>query len=184
MPQHDRAVCGACLRNPPQYDATFSAFRYDYPLDRLVQTLKFHGQLALARFLGERIAVAVAGRSGATVPLLIPMPLHPGRLAERGFNQAVELGRHVARISGGRLETAAARRIRDTASQTTLPVDGREKNVRGAFRCDADLAGRSVAVIDDVMTTGATLNEVARVLKRAGAARVENWVVARTVLDD
>ncbi|MSQ71034.1 MAG: ComF family protein [Betaproteobacteria bacterium] len=183
LPQPDRAVCGACLRDPPQYDATISAFRYDFPLDRLVRALKFHGQLELARFLGEQLVCAVAGRSGATFPVLIPMPLHRRRLAERGFNQAVELGRHIARITGAHLETAAALRIIDTASQTALPVGKREQNIRGAFRCNADLTGQTVAIIDDVMTTGSTLNEFARVLKKAGAGRVENWVVARTVRD-
>ena len=108
------------------------------------------------------------------------MPLGRARLAERGFNQALEIARHVTRSTGLALAPGLAHRVRDTAPQTGLPHDERAANVRGAFECDADAAGRTLAVIDDVMTTGASLAELARTLKRAGAARVENWVVART----
>jgi predicted amidophosphoribosyltransferase len=108
------------------------------------------------------------------------MPLGHARLAERGFNQALEIARRVARRSAVPLAIGLARRVRDTAPQTGLPHDARAANVRGAFECDAAVDGRAIAVVDDVMTTGATLDELARTLKRAGAARVENWVVART----
>jgi ComF family protein len=110
------------------------------------------------------------------------MPLHPERLAQRGFNQAVEIARSLARRTGLAVRPRGARRVKHTAPQAELPYEERERNVRGAFACDLDLSGKCVAVVDDVMTTGATLNELARVLKRAGAARVENLVVARSVL--
>src|SRR5205807_8096324 len=115
--------------------------------------------------------------------LIIPMPLHRARLAERGFNPSVEIARELARLTGNTLATAGARRLRHTAPQAQLPFEERAENVRGAFACAVDVRGRQIAVVDDVMTTGTTLAELARALKGAGAAAVENWIVARTLLD-
>jgi ComF family protein len=176
-PSPGSAVCGACTAQPPQFDATIAPWRYEFPVDRLVLALKFGRRLALAEALGGALADCAAGRR---VDALVPMPLGHARLAERGFNQALEIARHVARRGGLGLAPELARRVRDTAPQTGLPHDARAANVRGAFECGPDAAGRTLAVIDDVMTTGASLEELARTLKRAGAARVENWVVART----
>jgi ComF family protein len=183
MPTPLGEICGACRRQPPPFDRTVAVWRYAYPVDRLVRSLKFHGRLALASFFAEALASALARTDDADV--VIPMPLHTARLAERGFNQAAEIarrltGRSGARTPGPRLALQGARRIRRTLPQTDLAFDERLRNVRGAFACALDLAGARVAVVDDVMTTGATLVELAKVLKRAGAARVENWVVART----
>ena len=170
------AVCGACLAHPPQFDATIAAWSYGYPADRLVQALKFRGRLAvaplLARALAERVSLA---------DLVVAMPLHPARVRDRGFNQAVEIARHLAKIKGVPLALDCVRRIRHTLPQTGLPPSLRSRNVRGAFACEPRLAGLRIAVVDDVMTTGATLDELARVLKRAGAAHVQNWIVARTL---
>jgi ComF family protein len=114
------------------------------------------------------------------VDLIVPLPLHPARLAGRGFNQAAEIARALSRATGVTMDAQIARRVRNTAPQTALPWRERAANMRHAFACGRDLAGLRVAVVDDVMTTGATLQEFARTLKRCGAARVENWVVART----
>ena len=111
------------------------------------------------------------------------LPLHPRRLRERGFNQAGEIARTLSKHLRLPWQSDALLRIRDTAPQTDLPVAERGRNVKDAFVCMADLSGKTIAVIDDVMTTGATLNETAAALKNAGAARVENWVVARAVLN-
>jgi ComF family protein len=113
--------------------------------------------------------------------VLVPMPLADGRLRERGFNQSQEIARHLARLSGIPLLPHACRRVRNTLPQATLPWKERAKNIRGAFVCDADFNGRHVAIVDDVMTTGATLNELARNLKKAGAARVTGLIAARTL---
>jgi ComF family protein len=110
----------------------------------------------------------------------VPLPLHPARLAERGFNQAVEIAKALSRLSGIAMNAQLGRRVRNTAPQTDLPWRARAANIRHAFVCEQDLAGMSVAVVDDVMTTGATLDEFALTLKRSGAARVQNWVIART----
>jgi ComF family protein len=176
MPSPSGETCGTCLRHPPQFDLTVAAWRYAYPVDRLVQALKFHGRLALASFFAE----ALASRVG-WADVVIPMPLHPARLTERGFNQATEIARHLTGELGTKLAFQGASRIRRTLPQADLPLDERSRNVHGAFACALDLTGARVAVVDDVMTTGSTLGELAKVLKRAGAARVENWVVARTL---
>lgn len=177
LPFPGGAVCGSCLNDPPHFDGTLALWRYEFPCDRLVQALKYRARLALAGFF----ASVLASRLLPGVDLILPMPLHPRRLAERGFNQALEIARGLAQRLGEQVEPRAARRVKDTAPQTKLPYDERAKNVRGAFSCGLDLSGKNVAVVDDVMTTGATLNELAWVLKRAGAARVENLVIARTV---
>jgi len=176
------AVCGRCLAKPPHYDATFAALAYRFPADVLVQALKFRGELALASLFGRLLAEKLAGSD--RVDCLVPVPLSTHRLRERGFNQALEIARHVAReagrTSGSRLAPELCERTRDTPAQLGLPPAERARNVRGAFHCPRLIEGATVAVLDDVMTTGATLDEIAATLKKAGAARVVNWVVART----
>jgi ComF family protein len=167
-------VCGRCLSEAPHYDATVAALAYEFPADALVHSLKFRGELALAGLLGNMLLQRIDSQP---VDVVVPVPLSAGRLRERGYNQAVEIARHVAR---GKLDLALCLRERDTPAQMDLPYAERRRNVRGAFRCTRLLAGQSVAVVDDVMTTGATLDEIASVLKQAGASRVINWVVART----
>jgi len=176
MPGTPDQTCGTCLRHPPRFDGTVAVWRYAYPVDRLVQALKFHGRLALAPFFARGMAARVAYADA-----IVPMPLHASRLAERGFNQAAEVARILAAEMKTKLLMQGTVRIRSTRPQAALPLDERSRNVRGAFACTLDLTGARIAVVDDVMTTGATLNELARVLKRAGATRVENWVVARTL---
>src|SRR5258706_5808157 len=171
------ALCGRCLARPPAFDATAAALAYRFPSDVLVQALKFLSELALAALFGNLIARRVAAAERAD--LVVPVPLFPRRLRERGFNQAVEIARNVARLTGTRLDLGSCERILDTPPQFGLPLEERERNVRGAFRCGGLLAGARVAVVDDVMTTGSTLQEIALTLKGAGAARVVNWVVAR-----
>lgn len=167
-------VCGRCLARPPRYDATIAALAYEFPADALVHALKFRGELALAGLLGELLLEQVQNDG---VDCVIPVPLSAARLRSRGYNQAAEIARGLRR---GRLDLETCVRRRDTPAQVDLPYAERRKNVRGAFACTRSLAGARVAVVDDVMTTGATLEEIAGVLKDAGAKRVENWVVART----
>ncbi|MCD9032453.1 ComF family protein [Luteimonas sp. Y-2-2-4F] len=170
------ATCGDCLRRPPPFERARAAFRYGFPLDRLLPRFKFHRDLACGRLLARWMlaACADAARPGA----LVPLPLHPARLRERGYDQALELARPLARGLGLPLRTDLLQRVRATAPQSRLDAAARRRNVRGAFRGAAG-APRHVALVDDVMTTGATLAEAARALKRAGAARVDVWVCAR-----
>ena len=164
--------------NPPAFDATLALWRYEFPAERLVHALKFQARLALAAFFGAALAERFA--PGAA-DLIVPLPLHRLRLAERGFNQAVEIARHMGQATRTPVALRATVRTRATLPQAELPHEQRLRNVRDAFRCDMDLRGMRVAVVDDVMTTGATLAEFARVLKRAGAVWVENRVVTRTL---
>jgi ComF family protein len=167
-------VCGRCLSEAPHYDATVAALAYEFPADALVHALKFRGELAVAGFLGKELLRRI---SPVEADYVVPVPLSTARLRLRGYNHAGEIARHIA---PRKLELALCERGRDTPPQMDLPFAERRRNVRGAFRCTRAIARASVAVVDDVMTTGATLNELARTLKDAGAARVVNWVVART----
>lgn len=173
------ALCGRCLAEPPHYDATVAALAYAFPADTLIHALKFRGELALAPLLSEMLLGRIPASERAD--LVLPVPLSPRRLRERGYNQSAEIARHLA--ARAPLELFLCERSRDTAAQTTLPWSERRRNVRGAFRCARAIPGGTVAVVDDVMTTGATLDEIAHVLKQAGAARVVNWVVARTYVE-
>jgi ComF family protein len=173
-------TCGACLDRPPRYDSASAAYGYAFPIDALIRAYKYGGHLTLAPVLGAALADAAVG----DVDAIVPMPLSDARLRERGFNQAHELARHAGRRLALPVLPHACRRVVDTAPQASLPWAERSRNVRGVFVCDADLAGKQVAIVDDVMTTGATLNELARTLKRAGAACVSAWVVARTQRDE
>ena len=177
MPLTSGTVCGACLDRSPRFDRAEAPFAYRFPVDALIHALKYGGRLALASTLGEALAQAVPH----DVDAIVPMPLARSRLVERGFNQALEIARVVATRTGIPLLPLACRKVVDTPPQATLPWKDRAKNVRRAFVCDADLRGKRIAVVDDVLTTGATLSEVARVLRKAGAAEVAGWVVARTL---
>jgi ComF family protein len=180
LPTPGSSVCGACLKKPPHFDATRAVFRYDFPLDRLIQSLKYAHRLACAGFLGRSLA-------RVTLPfrpdLIVPVPLSSARLAERGFNQALEIARPLVRALDAPVELTRIHRRRDTTPQANLPWKERAKNVRHAFECEVDLTGLEVLVVDDVMTTGATLDELARTLKAHGAAQVSNLVVARALRD-
>jgi ComF family protein len=179
LPTPDGQLCGACLKRPPTFDRTRSALSYRFPVDQLIQRLKYNGRLAAAPVLGELLARHV--ESAPRPDLLIAMPLHASRIRERGFNHASEIGRCVARHLDRPLATTHCQRIRDTPPQVALAYDARRRNVRGAFSCREDVAGKRIALLDDVMTTGTSLDELAKTLKQAGATEVEAWVVARTL---
>lgn len=177
MPGIGGTLCGRCLSSPPGYDRTIALWAYSFPADRLVHALKYHARLQLAGWLARQLA----RRVNTWPDLIIPVPLHPSRVVERGFNQAHEIARALSQSTAVPLLASGVRRLRPTPAQAGLAPKARARNVRGAFRCELALHGRTVALVDDVMTTGATLDELARVLKRAGAARVTNCVVARTL---
>jgi len=174
--------CARCLSSPPSYEATLAAGSYDMPLDRLVLQLKFGARLAHGRLFGELLADAVA-RSGLAKPaLLCPVPLGSARLAERGYNQALEIARPLGRLLGITVAPRLLSRVHDTSAQSRLAPGARRANIRHAFAVPdrALVEGRHIGVVDDVMSSGETLEEVAATLKRHGAARVSNFVFART----
>jgi ComF family protein len=173
--------CGACIKLKPHFQRTFCAFRYAYPLDHLVLALKFQGAVAHGRVLGTLLGQRLKGRVLQDMPdAIVPMPLSTQRYRERGYNQAIELGLPIARILGIPLRSDLVVRHRHTREQTTLTRKDRRKNVRGAFVATGKVPNASLAVLDDVVTTGSTVNELAKVLLRAGARRVQVWAVAHT----
>jgi ComF family protein len=170
--------CGACLREPPPFGRAWTAIDYAHPWNALIVRFKFHGGVELAPLFAGLLREAV--RDDTPPDLLLPAPLSEARLRERGFNQSWEIARRL----GPRADARLLLRIRETPHQVDLPLDRRAANVRGAFAVEplrrAEVAGRSVALVDDVLTTGATAAEMARTLLDAGAARVHLWVLART----
>lgn len=187
LPAPGAAQCGHCMTATPCYDITLAAFAYGGPISEAIVRLKYRTGLGLAPTLSDWLNQAVAPAlstlpmAGGRPDLVVPMPLARERLAERGFNQALELARPLARKHRLRLAPLAVHRIRHTPPQAGLSLQERSGNVRHAFSVSQRLDGLHVAVVDDVMTTGATLNELARSLKEAGAASVTNWVLARTL---
>ena len=177
LPTLNGDICGRCLKRMPQFDRTLAVFAYAFPLDKLVQALKFGEQLMLVHGLADRLAQRVEVRPDS----IIAMPLHSSRLRERGFNQSIELARHVANSLNIPLLPHACVRVRDTPPQSALAWKERGKNMRNAFTCTLDLSGKHIAVVDDVMTSGASMNEVSAALRSAGASEVSAWVIARTM---
>ena len=172
------ALCGECQRHPPPWDAAWSPFRYGWPLDRLESRYKFGADLAAGRVLSllwQREPCPIR-----LPQLLLSVPLHRSRLRQRGYNQALELARPLARSLDVPLRHDVLQRVRQTEAQTELDALGRRRNVRGAFALHAGVElPAHAAILDDVMTTGATVAECARVLKRAGVRRVDVWALAR-----
>jgi ComF family protein len=169
--------CDRCLRTPPPQVATCAATAYRFPLDQLLPRFKFHGDLAAGALLARLLAEAAV--AAARPDAIVPVPLHRSRLRERGYDQALELARPVARSLALPLLPHGLRRIRATAAQSELDAAARRRNLSAAFAAGSDPLPAHVALVDDVMTTGSTLAEAAGTLRRAGVARVDLWVVAR-----
>lgn len=168
-------LCGSCISNPPDFDLTRAAFNYNFPINNMMQHYKYGDALTLCMFFGQILNQKVVLD---TVDLIVPMPMHPARLKERGFNQALEIAKI---FSKEKLDYTSVIRQKLTPPQASLPLKDRVKNIKGAFAVNADLTGKRIAIVDDVMTTGASLNELAKTLKKAGASHVECWVIARTL---
>ncbi len=171
-------ICGRCLKRAPRFDAVTAGFLYTFPVDRLIARLKFGNTLAVSKVLGRELCAALAQQPRPD--FVLPMPLSETRLRERGFNQATEIARVLAAEMGIPLATGACERQRHTAPQMGLSLARRRANLRNAFHCETALKDAHIAVVDDVLTSGATLDELARTLKQAGARRVTGWIVART----
>lgn len=176
-------LCAGCLQHPPAFDATVVAADYAMPLDQLVLQLKFGHRLAHAALFARLLRDAVLAQPGFVLPaVLCPVPLGPQRLAERGYNQALEIARPLARLLGVALAPRLACRVHDTPAQSSVAPGQRGRNVAHAFAVTepALVEGRHIGIVDDVMTSGQTLHALAATFKRYGAARVSNLVFART----
>ncbi len=177
-------ACGSCLTDPPAFDAACAGVDYAHPWSTLIARFKFHGALELLQALTAPLQSAVQQTAQPLPELVLPVPLSTARLRERGYNQAWEAARHLARTLKLQSDVRLLLRIKDSPHQLALPPDERAANVRGVFAVEplrrAELQGRHIAIVDDVLTTGATCAELARVLRQAGAARVDVWALART----
>ncbi len=176
-------LCGKCLQRLPAFDASWAAFVYRAPFDHLLQRFKFNAALAAGRALTPSVAVALrehlAKRVEAPPLALLPIPLHRSRLRSRGYNQALELARDLGDQLALPVLSDALIRVRATAPMPGLDLAARRANVRGCMAIKAQPLPVRIALIDDVMTSGSTLNEAAKVLKHAGVAWVECWALAR-----
>lgn len=176
-------ICGECLQHPPPVQRVISPFTYDSPIKEWLLSLKYQGKLERARLLGELLCRHLQQRHPRPLPqLLLPVPLHPARQRQRGFNQALELARPLARALHIPLQSRLCQRIRPTQPQSGLKIARRHSNVKGAFRLAHPPRVQHVAIIDDIITTGNTINEIARLLQAQGVTHIEAWSVARATL--
>lgn len=176
LPRPDRP-CGSCQTHPPAFDRAIALFRYAAPLDALLLQLKFSQAVHLARMFAALLAERV--RTETLPDCILPVPLHPARQRERGFNQAIEIARPLAHRLGCALDLDTCLRTRATPPQSRLSAPERRRNLRGAFTLTR-VPARHLVLLDDVMTTGSTLNELALLLRQGGAERIDVWVCART----
>lgn len=174
-------MCGACIASPPDFDATKSIFHYEYPIGQLVQHYKYGQQLHLGNLFAKLLQHKLSAHK--LPDLIIPMPLHPKRLTERGFNQSLEVAKILGKALNIPVDYTTCLRTKYSPPQARLPLKQRATNIKGAFVCTKSLTGLRVALIDDVMTTGASLNALAKAVKTKDASHVECWVIARTLLD-
>lgn len=178
-------ICGSCLKGPPPFSASHALFAYEPPITSLILGLKFKHQLAYARILGELMAEKIGSEWYHNKPLpdlIIPVPLYQQRLQERGFNQALELARPIARAFHLKVDSNSVQRIKNTLAQMNLPAQKRKTNIKNAFAIDRPLIGKTIAILDDVMTTGSTVAELSHVLLQKGATRVDVWCCARAMI--
>jgi ComF family protein len=178
LPFPQDSECGRCQRHPPAFHSTCALFRYEEPVRHLIHALKFGARYPCARLLGSLLADALSSLEDKPA-LLIPVPLHPSRYRERGFNQATEIARILSRRLQIPLDVTGCVRVRRTQPQAELAAEERARNIRKAFQIVGKPAVAHVAIVDDVVTTGATVNELARVLRAAGVRRVAVWACAR-----
>lgn len=175
LPSPSGAICGQCLQYPPSYQRTVAAYVYAFPIDKLIQAMKFSEALplvpALADGLLEQITLLPDG--------IVAMPLHPERIKERGFNQSQLLAQRLAKKLNIPL-LDICQRVRNTTPQSTLAWDERRKNLHQAFHCTGEIEGKHIAIVDDVMTTGASMEALASTLLQAGATEISAWAIART----
>jgi len=180
LPAENASLCGQCISKPPPQDAACTAFRYQPPVRSLLHDLKYSHRLHLANWLADRFCETLtSSRHPIQVDCLIPVPLHPGRQRLRGFNQATELARRISRNLNIALDAGCLQRHRATPRQTGLNMRERKQNLRDAFSLHNKLLPDSCALVDDVVTTGATSQELAALLKKNGVKHVEIWSIAR-----
>ncbi len=175
---HD-GICGQCLKQSPAFKQTRALFRYAFPIDRILQSYKYQERLTIAHFFANSCLQNLYKPD--LVDFVVPMPLHPSRLKTRGFNQSLEIARQLSKAWKIPLDKHSCKRIKNTPPQASLTLKDRVKNVHNAFECQTDFSQQHILIIDDVMTTGASLNALSKAILKAGAQSVSCLVMARTV---
>lgn len=179
LPMMNSNLCGQCLRHPLEQDSSFSLFRYQNPIDRLIADFKYHQKLYLGELFAELMSNELKRR--CLPSLIIPIPLHPNRMRQRGYNQSYELAKALSKQLDLPTSNQYLIRTVDTQSQASVPFKARKKNIQHAFELVQTNVPGHVALIDDVLTTGHTANAAAKLLRKAGATRIEVWTIARTI---
>ena len=178
--EHKEILCGECQKSPPLFEHCLAPYRFEGAISELINGFKFHAKLANGRLLSTLLADAIESHSMDLPELIIPVPLPSRRLKERGYNQALELARPIAKQFQIPINYKLIRRVRNTPAQSGLNRKKRQTNTRGAFELTQEIKQRHVVLIDDVVTTGSTVEELTKLLKKAGVQRVDIWAVART----
>lgn len=177
-------LCKECLKNPPIFEQTIALFHYKEPINHFITGLKFNNKLIYSRILGELMAEKISKHYQQTnLPeIIIPVPLHNQRLRQRGYNQAIELARPIAKILALPIDIKSCKRIKNTGTQSSIPAKQRAKNIKKAFTIKNKPAAKHVAIIDDVITTGNTIKELSSVLHKSGVQTIDIWCCAKTNL--
>ncbi|MCG8429118.1 MAG: double zinc ribbon domain-containing protein [Chromatiales bacterium] len=185
LPLNDQetTLCGRCIKQAPHFDHCLAPYRFAPPLDELINGFKFSAKLSYGSLLSSLLMQALEKSQRPQPELIIPVPLHPRRLRQRGYNQALELAKPLGKQLGIPVNPRLCQRHRDTAAQSHLNRKERLKNLRGAFQLTGEITARRIAIVDDVVTTGSTVTEMARLFKQAGAEQVDIWSIARTPID-
>ncbi len=170
-------ICGSCLNSHPYYDSTQALLAYQYPIDSIIQHYKYQDALYLSESFGRLMADSLDFMG---VDLIIPMPLHPNRMVTRGFNQSLEIAKVIAKHHQLVMDSQHCEKVKDTPPQASLAYKDRIKNMKNAFTCNTQYQDLHIGIIDDVMTTGTSLNELAKTLKKAGGSKISCYVLART----
>ncbi len=174
-------LCGKCLINPPVYDECHAIFAYQPPLNYLISACKFHHKLNYTRLLGLLMAKSLPTRLKVLPELLIPVPLHKRRLAERGYNQSLEIARPISKSLHIPIDYNCCSRIRSTIAQTGLTGKKRQQNIKNAFAITQKINAKHIAIIDDVVTTGSTVAELSKLMRAQGVQHIQVWCCARTI---
>lgn len=180
LPEDSFLCCGSCSRKKPHFDCVITAFRFEEPLRTLLHEFKYHSGLYLSRFLAQ-LMLSTRSKSPET-ECLMPVPMHPDRLRRRGYNQSAVLATRLGRLLRCPVDLSSCTKVINTASQAELTRNSRKSNLRNSFMVHS-LPYKRITLIDDLLTTGSTANELARVLKKQGAEYVEVWCIARATMN-
>ena len=176
-------MCGSCLQTKPFYQKSVIPLEYTFPITELIKQLKYNDKLLFSEILSQSVLDKIRQESRPLPEVIIPVPLHPFRLMKRGFNQSALIAKNISTELNIPIDLKSCRRIRNTLQQTGFNKSKRKKNIRNAFSVSSKFSAKHVAILDDVVTTGSTVNELARVLQQAGAETIEVWACARTISD-